>query len=105
MTQLTGSLPVAHAQNILPYRFTSGYVTSCHAQWYDPPHDPPQMLTELCPYTINMCLLTKALVGTCKMGESGFCLKQFTLQRNASNHYKQYVVRPRYEPCYMCFYS
>ena len=101
MTQLTGSLPVAHAQNILPYMVTSGYVTSCHAQW----SDPPQMLTELCPYTTNMCLLTKALVGTCKMGESGFCLKQFTLQRNASNHYKQYVVRPRYEPCYMCFYS
>jgi hypothetical protein len=27
---------------------TSGHVTSGHAQWSDPPHDPPQM--RLCPY-------------------------------------------------------
>jgi hypothetical protein len=48
-------LPVAHAQNILPDRVTSchvtdvtsSHVTSGHAQW----SDPPQMLTELYPYT------------------------------------------------------
>ena len=52
-----------------------------------------------------MCLLTEDLVGTCKMGESGFCFKQFALQRNAHDYYKQYVVLARYEPCYMWFYS
>jgi hypothetical protein len=32
---------------------TSGHVTSGLAQWSDPPHDPPQMLTALCPYTTH----------------------------------------------------
>ena len=36
---------------------TSGHVTSGHAQWSDPPHDPPQMITELCPYTTYVVLL------------------------------------------------
>ena len=31
--------------------FTSDHVTSGHAQWSDPPHDPPQMWLELSPYT------------------------------------------------------
>jgi hypothetical protein len=55
-------LPVAYAQNILPDRVTSGHVidvtsghvtdvTFGHAQWTDPPHDPPQMITEMYPYT------------------------------------------------------
>ena len=56
-------LPVAHAQNILPNRITSGHVTdvtsnhviSGHAQWSDPPHDPPQILTDLSPYTTEVC--------------------------------------------------
>ena len=49
-------LPVAHAQNILPTGHvtdaTSGrvtHVTSGHAQW----SDPPQILTELYPYTTD----------------------------------------------------
>jgi hypothetical protein len=53
-------LPVAYAQNILPDRVTSGHVidvtsghvtdvTFGHAQWTDPPHDPPQMITEMYP--------------------------------------------------------
>ena len=51
---------VAHAQNILPDRVTSGHVTdvtdvtSGHAQWSDPPHDPPQML--ICPYPYTTLL-------------------------------------------------
>ena len=32
---------------------TSGHVTSGHAQWSDPPHDPPQMWLELYPYTTD----------------------------------------------------
>jgi hypothetical protein len=33
---------------------TSGHVTSGHAQWSDPPHDPPQIITELSPYTTGI---------------------------------------------------
>jgi hypothetical protein len=33
---------------------TSGDVTSGHAQWSDPPHDSPQILTELSPYTTHV---------------------------------------------------
>ena len=55
-------LPVAHAQNILPDRFISGHVTdvasghvnSGHAQWSDPPHDPPQILICPSPYTTDI---------------------------------------------------
>ena len=58
-------LPVAHAQNILADRVTSGHVTdvtsgrvtSGHAQWSDPPHDPPQMLIYPYPYTTNRFLI------------------------------------------------
>ena len=37
---------IGHVTNV-----TSGHVTSGHAQWSDPPHDPPQMRLELSPYT------------------------------------------------------
>jgi hypothetical protein len=51
-------LPVAHTQNILPIwhvtDVTSGHVTSGHAQWSDPPHHPPQIITELSPYTTGI---------------------------------------------------
>jgi hypothetical protein len=54
-----GQLPVAHTQNILPDRVTSGHVTdvtsghvtSGHAQWSDPPQDPPQIRLCPSPYT------------------------------------------------------
>ena len=62
-------LPVTHVQNIFPHMVTSGrvtdvtsghvtdvtsgHLTSGHAQWSDPPHDPPQMIIELYPYTTN----------------------------------------------------
>jgi hypothetical protein len=32
---------------------TSGHVTFGHAQWSDPPHDPPQIRLELYPYTTS----------------------------------------------------
>jgi hypothetical protein len=40
---------------------TSGDVTSGHAQWSDPPHNPLQMLTELSPYTTNMVERDKSI--------------------------------------------
>ena len=47
-------LPVAHAQNILPDRVTSGHVTSGHVtSGHDPPYDSLQMWLELCPYTTD----------------------------------------------------
>ena len=41
---------------------TSGHVTSGNAQWSDPPHDPPQMITELCPYTTHIPVLSSSLL-------------------------------------------
>ena len=41
-------------ENMENSHVTSGDVTSDHAQWSDPPHDPPQILTELCPYTTTV---------------------------------------------------
>ena len=35
---------------------TSADVTSDHVQWSDPSHDPPQMLTELSPYTTHISI-------------------------------------------------
>ena len=62
----TGSLPVKKAplgRILRNFRlhmrityFRTGHmtdVTSGHAQWSDPPHDPPQMRLCPCPYTTN----------------------------------------------------
>jgi hypothetical protein len=37
---------------------TFGHVTSGHAQWSDPPHDPPQMRLCPCPYTTYLIINT-----------------------------------------------
>jgi hypothetical protein len=66
-------LPVAFAQNIFPDRVSSGHVTDVssghvtdvtsghvtfgHAQWFDPPHDPPQI--RLCPSPYTTPLVKK----------------------------------------------
>ena len=74
----TGPLPVISGQKALLWRIwcnfrlrmrrtyfrtgnvigvTSGHVTdvtSVHAQWFDPPHDPPQLWLELYPYTTKV---------------------------------------------------